>query len=54
MKFLVIYGRKEGVSKEISSQELIIYGKDWTFVIDKASEYEGGFIGLEIKQIIKM
>lgn len=54
MRFLIIYGRKEGVKVEISSQEIVIYATDWKFAFDKAKEYEKKFIGLEIKQIIKM
>lgn len=54
MKFLVIYGRKEGVSKEINAQELVIYATSWEFALEKAKEYEEGFIGLEIKQLTKM
>lgn len=54
MKFLVIYGRKKGVSEEISSQELTIYATEWKYAFDKAKEYEEKFIGLEIKQIIKI
>lgn len=54
LKFLVIYGRKEGVSEEISSQELYIYAPDWNCAVSKAKEYETGFEGLELRLIIKI
>ena len=54
MKFLVIYERKKGVSEKISAQELTIYATNWGFALNTAKEYEKGFIGLEIKQIIKL
>lgn len=53
MEFLVIYGRKKDVSEEISSQELTIYATSWEAALYTAKKYEKGFIGLEIKQIIK-